>query len=88
MKIALYQGPGIPLDVDANIQVLDAQAASAAAQSARLLIAPEMILSGYNIGASAIAERAEASDGPSARVGKSLRLRHRRGLRRTGAGLR
>ena len=76
MKIAVYQGPGIPLDVAANIAVLEAQAQAAAAQSARLLIAPEMILSGYNIGSSAIAERAEASDGPSAQALAEIARRH------------
>jgi predicted amidohydrolase len=68
MKIALYQGPGIALDVAANIATLATQAQQAAAQSARLLIAPEMILSGYNIGPAAIAERAEASNGASAQA--------------------
>ena len=48
MKIAIYQGPGIPLDVAANLDTLSLQAERAARESARLLIAPEMILSGYN----------------------------------------
>jgi predicted amidohydrolase len=68
MKIAVYQGPGTPLDVGANIATLARQAELAAAESARLLIAPEMILSGYNIGPQAIAERAEANDGSSAQA--------------------
>ena len=68
MKIAIYQGPGIPLDVAANLETLSLQAERAADESARLLIAPEMILSGYNIGPQAIAERAEASDGASAQA--------------------
>lgn len=68
MKIALYQAPGIPLDVAANIETLARQARRAAQDEASLLIAPEMILSGYNIGAAAIAERAEPADGPSARA--------------------
>ena len=61
MKIAIYQGPGIALDVAANIQTIGMQAERAARARARLLIAPEMILSGYNIGPAAIAERAENS---------------------------
>lgn len=68
MKIAVYQLPGTPLDVAANIASLARQAEAAAEQGARLLIAPEMILSGYDIGAQAIAERAEAADGASARA--------------------
>ena len=66
MKIALYQGPGVPLDVAANLATLARQAETAAAHGARLLIAPEMFLSGYNIGPQAIAERAESVDGDSA----------------------
>lgn len=68
MNVAIYQGPGIALDVAANIDNLARQAERAAAVGADLLIAPEMILSGYNIGAAAIAERAETADGPSARA--------------------
>jgi predicted amidohydrolase len=76
MKIAVYQGPGTPLDVAANIDTLALQAERAAGQSARLLIAPEMFLSGYNIGPAAIAARAEASDGASAQALAQLARRH------------
>jgi predicted amidohydrolase len=76
MKIALYQGPGTPLDVAANIETLGRQAERASAEAARLLIAPEMILSGYNIGPAAIAERAEARDGASAQAIAELARRH------------
>ncbi len=76
MKIAIYQGPGIPLDVAANLETLSLQAERAAGQSARLLIAPEMILSGYNIGPQAISERAEASDGASAQAIADIARRH------------
>jgi predicted amidohydrolase len=76
MKIAIYQGPGIALDVAANLQTLALQAERAAREAARLLIAPEMILSGYNIGPQAIAERAEASDGASARAIADIAQRH------------
>lgn len=76
MKIAVYQGPGIPLDVPANIEILARQAERAAQQGARLLIAPEMILSGYNIGPEAIAERAETVDGASSRTIAGLAERY------------
>lgn len=77
MKIAVYQLPGTPLDVAANIASLAQQAERASAQGARLLIAPEMILSGYNIGPEAIAELAEIADGPSAQAIAELARLHR-----------
>lgn len=76
MKVAIYQGPGIPLDVAANIQAIGVQAARASRERARLLIAPEMILSGYNIGPAAIAERAEACNGASAKAIAELARQH------------
>ena len=76
MKIAIYQGPGVSLDVAANLDTLSLQAERAADESARLLIAPEMILSGYNIGPQAIAERAEARDGASAQAVADIAQRH------------
>lgn len=66
MKVAISQVPGIALDAGANIEGLARQAETAAAAGAQLLIAPEMILSGYNIGANAVAARAESRDGASA----------------------
>lgn len=80
MKIAVYQGPGKALDVAANIDTLARQAELAANASARLLIAPEMILSGYNIGPDAIAERAEASDGSSAQALAEIARRNSIGI--------
>jgi predicted amidohydrolase len=80
MKIAVYQGPGTPLDVAANIETLARQASLAARESARLLIAPEMILSGYNIGPAAIAEHAEASDGNSAQALAEIARYHSIGI--------
>ena len=76
MKIAIYQGPGTALDVAANLETLSLQAERAARESARLLIAPEMILSGYNIGSQAIAELAEASDGASAQAIADIARHH------------
>lgn len=66
MRVALYQCPPLPLDVSANLMRLEAQAIEASAQGAALLVFPEMFLSGYNIGAKAARELAQASDGPAA----------------------
>lgn len=66
MRVALYQCPPLPLDVSANLRRLEAQAVEASAQGASLLVLPEMFLSGYNIGAQAARELAQASDGPAA----------------------
>ncbi|KPC36221.1 Nitrilase/cyanide hydratase and apolipoprotein N-acyltransferase [Pseudomonas syringae pv. cilantro] len=66
MRIALYQCPPLPLDISGNLARLEQQAVNAAAQGAQLLICPEMFLTGYNIGAQAVSERAQAQDGPAA----------------------
>jgi len=64
-RIALYQGPAEPGSVARNLDLLEARAAEAAGQGARLLIGPEMFLSGYNIGAREAARLAEPADGPA-----------------------
>ncbi|PBQ16928.1 carbon-nitrogen hydrolase [Pseudomonas congelans] len=66
MRVALYQCPPLPLDVSGNLTRLEQQAQAAAEQGAQVLICPEMFLSGYNIGAQAVAELAQAQDGPAA----------------------
>lgn len=65
MKIALYQNAtqGSPSQ---QLEQLAVQAAQAASQQARLLIVPEMYLTGYNIGAEAIKQLAEPANGASA----------------------
>ncbi|MFQ5953794.1 MAG: carbon-nitrogen hydrolase family protein [Kiloniellales bacterium] len=50
MKIAVYQTEGTPGDAAANLDALEHTAARAARQGARLVICPEMYLTGYNIG--------------------------------------
>jgi predicted amidohydrolase len=67
MRIALYQCPPLPLDIDGNLQRLARQAHLAAQQGAELLVCPEMFLTGYNIGAEAARDLAQLSDGPAAR---------------------
>jgi 5-aminopentanamidase len=66
MRIALFQGTPGPLDVPGNLERLQHQAQQAAAHGAKLLVCPEMFLSGYNIGLDQAERLAEAADGPSA----------------------
>lgn len=68
MRVALYQCPPLPLDIDANLRRLEVQALEAASKGAALLVCPEMFLSGYNIGAQAARNLAQPSDGPAARL--------------------
>lgn len=67
MRIALFQGPEQAGTVADNLQRLEDAARTAAARGARLLVCPEMFLTGYNIGAEAAARLAEPADGPSVR---------------------
>ncbi|KTB77312.1 carbon-nitrogen hydrolase family protein [Pseudomonas syringae] len=66
MRVALYQCPPLPLDVSGNLTRLEQQAIVAAAQGVQVLICPEMFLTGYNIGAQAVSELAQAQNGPAA----------------------
>jgi predicted amidohydrolase len=66
MKIALYQGPDASYDIEQNLARMTQLAERAAAEGARLLITAEMFLCGYNIGAEAIAARAQSADGAAA----------------------
>lgn len=66
MRIALYQCPPLPLDVAGNLQRL-AQLAKKATD-VELLVVPEMFLTGYNIGAQAVSDLAQAQDGPAAQA--------------------
>jgi predicted amidohydrolase len=65
MKIAIYQGQSRPMRVAENLKIIRSAALSAAKQGARLIIFPEMFLTGYNIG-DAVFELAEFPDGPGA----------------------
>ena len=64
MRIALYQCPPLPLDVAGNLQRLRETAQQA--DNIDLLVLPEMFLTGYNIGAQAVAELAQAHDDDAA----------------------
>ena len=65
LRVAIFQGPAEPGDVARNLGRLEQAAAAAAAGGARLLICPEMFLTGYNIGAEAALRLAEPANGPS-----------------------
>ena len=67
MKIAIYQGPKAEADPSGNLERLAEVARDASSAGCRLLILPEMFLTGYNIGADAVAGLAEPVDGPSAK---------------------
>lgn len=81
MRIALLQcAPGTPghcaPDIAAGLVRLEDAAARAATAGAALLVTPEMFLSGYAIGAEAVARLAEPADGPAARAAAAIARRH------------
>ena len=65
MRIAIFQSAGKVCDIAYNIEQIRKAAQRATEQGARLLICPELYLSGYNIG-DAIFELAEPVNGSSA----------------------
>lgn len=64
MRIACWQAPASVSDVATALDGLRAGARRAAAAGARLLVTPEMSLSGYNIGRRRLRELAEPENGP------------------------
>src|SRR3954454_13452016 len=74
MRIAVFQGPeegGAPAR---NLERLEQAARRAAVDGERLLIAPEMFLTGYDIGPAAVARPAEPVERASAsEAGESAR---------------
>ncbi|MFF9510521.1 carbon-nitrogen hydrolase family protein [Streptomyces sp. NPDC014724] len=75
LRTALLQSSGRPGHVDENIKVLDEAARRAADRGARLLVCPELFLTGYAIGAD-VPRLAEPADGPSARAVAKIAARH------------
>ncbi|MBB6172968.1 putative amidohydrolase [Nocardiopsis mwathae] len=63
LRVALDQGTGTSGDVDSALRRLEGRAHAAAAAGARLMVGPEMSMTGYNIG-DGIARLAEGADGP------------------------
>lgn len=76
MRIAVYQGAATLLDPAANLGRLDRLAATCAREGAELLIAPELFLTGYNLGADA-RSIAEPVDGPSNKRATEIAERHK-----------
>ncbi|MCQ0021922.1 carbon-nitrogen hydrolase family protein [Streptomyces somaliensis DSM 40738] len=75
LRTALLQSSGQLGDAAANLRALDGAAARAAAAGAGLLVAPELFLTGYAVGAD-VARLAEPADGPSAREAAGIAARH------------
>ncbi|MDZ7747930.1 MAG: nitrilase-related carbon-nitrogen hydrolase [Halofilum sp. (in: g-proteobacteria)] len=74
LPIAVYQYAARDEGPQERLGRLEAAAARAAAGGARLLVAPELFLSGYAIGDADLRARAEPADGPaSARAGAIAR---------------
>ncbi|MBX3611612.1 MAG: hypothetical protein KF871_17085 [Hydrogenophaga sp.] len=82
LRLALWQTPH-PADLSHPAEALsrlDAAAAEAAAQGAHWLVTPEMFLTGYLIGPTLIAARAEAADGPLLQAVRNCARRHGIGI--------
>ncbi|MFI2781572.1 carbon-nitrogen hydrolase family protein [Streptomyces sp. ALB3] len=75
LRTALLQSSGRAGSVDANLATLDEAAGRAASTGARLLVCPEMFLTGYAIG-DAVPELAEPVDGPAAQAVAEICARH------------
>jgi len=77
MKIGVFQGPAGSVDA---LAALETAAERAATAGARLLILPELFLTGYNIGAPALRRLAEPMHGPSAARASAIAKRLNIGL--------
>ncbi|MEU8706145.1 carbon-nitrogen hydrolase family protein [Streptomyces sp. NPDC048565] len=75
LRTALLQSSGRVGSVDDNLAALDQAAARAAAAGARLLVCPELFLTGYAIG-DTVPALAQAADGPAAREVAGICERH------------
>ncbi|MGA4843175.1 carbon-nitrogen hydrolase family protein [Streptomyces sp. G45] len=75
LRTALLQSSGRPGSVAANLKALDEAAGRAAAAGARLLVTPEMFLTGYAIGAD-VPRLAEPADGEAAGAVADIAVRH------------
>lgn len=75
MRIALLQCEPQSRGKTEALAGLERTALAAAAGGARLLMTPEMYLSGYNIGAEAARAAAESRDGPSLQAARAIARR-------------
>ena len=76
LTLALLQCTPGPREVRGNLQRLDTAAAQAALGGADLLICPEMVVTGYNIGASSVQQLAQSADGAYALAVAEIARRH------------
>jgi 5-aminopentanamidase len=76
LTLALLQCAPAPLDTAFNLQRLDHNARLAAEKGAHVLVCPEMYLSGYAIGATAVQQLAQSADGPWAVEVAAIAQRH------------
>ncbi|WLQ32698.1 carbon-nitrogen hydrolase family protein [Streptomyces castrisilvae] len=76
LRTALLQSSGRPGSVAGTVELLEDAARRAADTGARLLVCPEMYLTGYAIGDD-VPRLAEAADGPAARAVAEIAARHR-----------
>lgn len=78
--IAVFQDmPAAGLKL-ANINAIEGAAHAAAAAGSRLIVFPELFLTGYNIGQQALHELAEPVDGPSVRAIADIARQHGIGI--------
>jgi predicted amidohydrolase len=71
MKVAIYQGPGRQTRVDENLEIIRNSTIAAAGRGAKLIIFPELFLTGYNIG-DAVIDLAEPARGQAARKASDI----------------
>lgn len=77
LRTALFQGPcGVPASLAESVAALAGAAREAVAGGARLLVAPELYLSGYGLDAVQLDQRAEPADGPGAVAVAGLAREH------------
>lgn len=72
MRIACFQGPEHADTPEGNIALLERVAEKACAGGAALVVAPELFLTGYAIGADAARRLAEPIDGTSIRAARHI----------------
>lgn len=77
LRVAAWQTAPVPGDVAGNLASLDDAAARAADAGAHLLVTPEMALTGYAIGAGAVAALAEPADGAMAQAVRRIAMQRR-----------
>lgn len=75
LRTALFQSSGRPGSVAGSVELLADAARRASATGARLLVCPELYLTGYAIGDD-VPRLAEAADGPAARAVAEIAVRH------------